>query len=113
MYFYVRNRFHVHQAKFNNKALALLHYSCFLMAFATIVLFYQKTDKFKKIGFIFWPAKDAFYNNFNATPVVILTKLQAKTTFPLTQTLITNLKNILTLSLTPFTTTRTRRAANA
>jgi len=36
MYYYVRNRFHIHQAKFSSKIMAFLNYSCFLMAFAGI-----------------------------------------------------------------------------
>ena len=112
MYYYVRNRFHVHNAKFNNKTLALLHYSCFLMAFAGLVLFYQKTDKMKKLRFLFWPAADAFSNDFNATPALILTKLQTRTNFPLNNSLSVFLKNIRTAILNPVTLFRTRRTAN-
>jgi GT2 family glycosyltransferase len=113
MYYYVRNRFHVHQVKFNNRALALLHYACFLAAFAAIVVLYQKTDKMKKLGFLFWPATDAFSNNFTATPSLILTKLQTRTNFPLINTFNASLKNLRTAIMVPFTTSRTRRAANA
>ncbi len=112
MYYYVRNRFHVHQAKFNNKALALLHYSCFLIAFAGLVLLYQKTDKMKKLGFLFWPAADAFGNNFKETPALILTKLQSRKIFPINNGLNNYLKNIRTAILNPFTIFRTRRTAN-
>lgn len=112
MYYYVRNRFHVHQVKFNNKALALLHYSCFLIAFAGLVLFYQKTDKMKKLGFLFWPAADAFGNNFKVTPTLILTKLQTGRTFPINNGLYNYMKNIRTAILIPFTIFRTRRTAN-
>lgn len=75
MYYYVRNRFHVHRAKFNNSLLAMLHYMAFLIAFAGVILVFQKTDKMKKLSFMIWPATDALRNNFSATPRVILTKL--------------------------------------
>jgi GT2 family glycosyltransferase len=113
MYYYVRNRFHIHKVKFNNKALALLHYSCFLMAFAGIVLLYQKTDKMKKLGFLFWPATDAFSNDFNATPSLILAKLKTRESFSLSYTVNSFLRNVGTAILLPFTLLRTRRAANA
>lgn len=47
MYFYVRNRFYIHKAKFNNKGAALLNYFAFLAAFAGITLIYQKTTSLK------------------------------------------------------------------
>jgi hypothetical protein len=44
---------------------------------AGVVLVYQKTDRVKKLGFIFWPATDAFSSNFTQTPQTILTRLKA------------------------------------
>jgi rhamnopyranosyl-N-acetylglucosaminyl-diphospho-decaprenol beta-1,3/1,4-galactofuranosyltransferase len=75
MYYYVRNRLHVHQAKFTNKLVARVHYGFFLLAFGAIILVYQKTDRLKKLNFIAWPASDAFNNNFYVTPPFILNKL--------------------------------------
>lgn len=112
MYFYVRNRFHIHRVKFNNKAVALLHYCCFLIAFAGIILVYQKSDRLRKISFMIWPATDAFTNNFEATPAFILTKLRSRTTFSFISTINIYLKNIRTTILTPLTSQR-RRTANA
>ncbi len=113
MYFYVRNRFHIHQVKFNSKIFALLNYCCFLVAFAGLVLIYQKTDKLNKIRFIMWPAADAFTNNFEATPTGILAKLKTRSAFSLSTTINGYLKNIWSTVLTPFTPQRNRRAANA
>ncbi len=81
MYFYVRNRLHTHKAKFNNQLLALFNYCCFLVAMAGVVVVYQKTDKLKKMGFIFWPAFDAFNNSFSATPQMILSRLSNNTAY--------------------------------
>lgn len=78
MYFYVRNRFHINKSKFNNKLSAFLHYCFFLAAMAGVVLFFQKTDKMKKLNFILWPAADAFSNNLSASPQMILTRLNAQ-----------------------------------
>ncbi|MEO5891617.1 MAG: glycosyltransferase family 2 protein [Ferruginibacter sp.] len=75
MYYYIRNRFTINQSKFNNKILAFLNYCCFLLAMGGLVMLYQKTDKMKKFGFIFWPAADAFSKNFSATPLTILSRL--------------------------------------
>lgn len=113
MYFYIRNRFHIHQVKFNSKLIALLHYCCFLIAFAGIVLLFQKTDKIKKLSFIMWPVADAFNNNFEATPPLILSKLKTKETFSLTGSLNTYLKSTWLNILTPFSASRTERVANA
>lgn len=49
MYYYVRNRFHIHQAKFGNKLIAFIHYGFFLAAFAGVTLLFQKKDRLKKI----------------------------------------------------------------
>ncbi|HEY8688108.1 MAG TPA: glycosyltransferase family 2 protein [Chitinophagaceae bacterium] len=78
MYYYIRNRFHVHRSKFPAVApFAYMMYAGFLFVFAFITLAFQKTDKIKKIAFIFWPAKDALQNNFRATPSSILERLKA------------------------------------
>ncbi|HMI80007.1 MAG TPA: glycosyltransferase family 2 protein [Ferruginibacter sp.] len=113
MYFYIRNRFHIHKAKFSSRAVALLHYCCFLVAFAGIVMLFQKTDKLKKLGFIMWPVQDAFSNNFEATPPFILTKLKSSENFSLSASINSYLKNTRTTILSSFSTYRTRRAANA
>ncbi len=76
MYYYIRNRYHIHKAKFNNRLLAWLNYSCFLVAFAGIVMVYQKTDRMKKLGFIMWPAIDAVKMNFKADLPFVLNKLK-------------------------------------
>jgi GT2 family glycosyltransferase len=75
MYYYVRNRFHIHKAKFNNSALAIINYLFFIIAFAGIIIFYQKTNKFRKLYAIVTPAAHAFTNNFVATPASILNNL--------------------------------------
>lgn len=113
MYFYIRNRFYIHQAKFNNKALALLHYCSFLVAFAGIVLLFQKTDKLKKLSFIMWPVADAFTKNFEATPPFILSRLKTNETFSLSNSVNSYLKNTWSTILAPFFTVRQQRAANA
>ena len=107
MYYYVRNRFHINQSKFNNKVLAFLNYCFFLLAVAGIVMLFQKTDKLKKLAFILWPATDAFKNNYRATPPFILAKLRTSTytgnsgSFGL-------LRFLFIASLLPFTPLRTR-----
>jgi rhamnopyranosyl-N-acetylglucosaminyl-diphospho-decaprenol beta-1,3/1,4-galactofuranosyltransferase len=113
MYFYIRNRFHIHQTKFNNKLVALLHYCCFLVAFSGIVLLFQKTDRMKKLNFIMWPVADAFKNNFEATPPFILSKLKAKENFSLTASLNSYIKSTWLNILAPFSSTRAGSAANA
>ncbi len=113
MYYYIRNRFHIHQVKFNNRLLALLHYCCFIAAFAGITLLFQKTDKLKKLSFIVWPVADAFNNNFEATPPIILTKLKNNDGFSLTGSINSYLRNTWLSILPSFTTARTGRTANA
>ncbi|CAN5760621.1 hypothetical protein BH11BAC4_BH11BAC4_06890 [soil metagenome] len=112
MYFYVRNRLHVHNAKFTNKLLALVNYSCFLLAFAGIIMVYQKTDRRKKLNFMIWPMTDALSNNFSATPPDILKRLSQ--TSSRTSDVGTNgyLKNIWHAISSPFSVQRSRNAAN-
>ena len=113
MYFYVRNRFHVHNAKFTNKLLALLNYSFFLLAFAGIIMVYQKTDRLKKLNFMIWPMADALRNNFSATPPVILNRLNQSPAGILSAGSNSNyLKNIWHAISSPFSVQRTRNAAN-
>ncbi|MFT3682931.1 MAG: glycosyltransferase [Ferruginibacter sp.] len=111
MYYYVRNRFHVHKSKFSNKALALINYCCFLVAMVGVVLVYQKTDRRKKLSFIFWPAADAFTNNLSAHPQMILTRLNAATPENMWESLQLHFKNIGHMIQAPFTS-KERRAAS-
>ncbi|GAB2829420.1 glycosyltransferase family 2 protein [Ferruginibacter profundus] len=100
MYFYIRNRLHIHKAKFSNKIIASINYGCFLAALAGIVLVFQKTDKLKKLSFIFWPATDAVANNFNATPAFILDKLKIKAENT-NSNFVHTVKNIWSMLFTP------------
>lgn len=93
LYFYVRNRFHVHKAKFSNKLFACINYLFFIIAFTGVIMLFQKTDKAKKLSFIFWPLTDAVKNNFSATPSSILQRLQEQTTRERNYFLFTPLKN--------------------
>ncbi len=78
MYYYVRNRFFILQTKFSESiVIASIMYFAFLIAFAGTIILFQKTNKLKKLGFIFWPAADAFTNNCNATPGLILQRLSS------------------------------------
>lgn len=82
MYYYLRNRFYILKSKFSkNLALASLMYIGFLILFAATVVVFQKTNKIKKLSFIFWPATDAFANNLEATPEAIIKRLTEKTPY--------------------------------
>jgi GT2 family glycosyltransferase len=108
MYFYIRNRFHVHHSKFNFKLLAWANYCCFLIAMVGVILIYQKTDKAKKLNFMLWPAMDALKNDFSANPALILTRLADKTGNIQTISGL-NLRNSLSSVKTFFTPVRLRR----
>ena len=76
MYYYIRNRFYILKTKFSNSRLtAFFMYLGFLLAFAGTVIIFQKTNKLRKLSFIFWPMADAFTNNCEATPASILKKI--------------------------------------
>ena len=78
MYYYVRNRFFILQTKFSSSIIvAMMMYVAFIIVFAGTVILFQKTNKFKKLGFILWPMADAFTNNYNATPTLILQRLSS------------------------------------
>jgi rhamnopyranosyl-N-acetylglucosaminyl-diphospho-decaprenol beta-1,3/1,4-galactofuranosyltransferase len=112
MYYYVRNRFYILQSKLNNRLLALFNYCFFLFAMMGVIIVFQKTDRLKKMNFIFWPAADAFTNNFSANPQNILVKLNTepgnKRRF---NNNLKNLRSTFTILFAP--AARGRRAANA
>jgi rhamnopyranosyl-N-acetylglucosaminyl-diphospho-decaprenol beta-1,3/1,4-galactofuranosyltransferase len=112
MYFYVRNRLHVHNAKFTNRMIALVNYSFFLLAFAGIIMFYQKTDRFKKLNFMIWPMTDAISNNFSATPVSILNRLNKPGTKTLQFGANGYWKNLSQAIFSAFSIQRSGNAAN-
>lgn len=108
MYFYIRNRFHVHRSKFNYKILAWANYCCFLIAMVGVILVYQKTDKAKKLNFMLWPAMDALKNDFSADPSIILSRL-ASTTDSIKSTTGLNLRIHLSSLRAFFTPVKMRR----
>lgn len=79
MYYYLRNRLYIMQSQFNGRnAIAMVMYVGFLIAFAGTVLVFQKTNKFRKLKFIIWPASDALVKNFSVTPSLIIDRLNKK-----------------------------------
>jgi rhamnopyranosyl-N-acetylglucosaminyl-diphospho-decaprenol beta-1,3/1,4-galactofuranosyltransferase len=112
MYYYIRNRFHVHETKFNNKLIALANYCCFLVAMAAVILVYQKTDKTKKLNFMLWPAMDALKKDFSANPTIILTRLANQTSYSKSLTWLRLKNNVLSVAGI-FTPLRLRRSAGA
>ena len=112
MYFYIRNRFHVHKAKCTNRMSALFNYTFFLLAFAGIIMVYQRSDKMKKLGFMLWPAVDAVRSNFTVTPPEILSRLRegdTRSTFKITL----YFKNIWLAIFSPYTLMKRAETANA
>lgn len=82
MYFYVRNRFHILKTKFSNKpVVALVMYIIFLISFSCVILVFQKSNKLKKLIFMVWPVIDAFTNNCNVKPALILERLASSAPF--------------------------------
>ncbi len=110
MYYYIRNRFDINQSKFNNKVLAFVNYCCFLLAMAGIVVLFQKTNKVKKLGFLFWPATDAFQHNYHATPQFILARLSERTN-AVKHAGSNYVGNFLAIIMFPFYPLRTRSRA--
>lgn len=110
MYFYVRNRFHVHRAKFSSKFLSLFHYVAFLIAFSGMIMVYQKSDKLKKLSFLAWPIKDALQHNFSATPPFILYQLNLMSAKPQTSGWIKSFRYVWNAVQAGFTPSRTKAA---
>ncbi len=113
MYYYVRNRFFVHQSKFGSKLTACFRYVFFVMAFAGIILLFQKTDKLKKLSFLAWPLTDAFTNNLSATPKTILEKLRERDSRPVILSAISSYARYAKLAVTDlFVPAEQRKAAH-
>ena len=110
MYFYVRNRLHIHKAKFSSKIIASIHYLFFIIAFAGIILVYQKTDKAKKLSFMAWPLKDALANNFAVMPDVILNKLNREKSQPFQLSITTPIRNLFSAIFMPAERSKTAAA---
>ncbi len=110
MYYYIRNRFHIHHSKFNYKIMAWANYCCFLLALAGIIIVYQKTDKAKKLQFMLWPVMDALRNDFTANPSTILTRLTAPVSRMRSFTGF-HLRNSLFADVPLFTSVKAKRAA--
>jgi rhamnopyranosyl-N-acetylglucosaminyl-diphospho-decaprenol beta-1,3/1,4-galactofuranosyltransferase len=84
MYYLLRNRFAILRARFYQSILlSTCMYLGFIFLFAATVLVFQRTDRVKKLAFIFWPVMDAFNRNYKATPAIILRKLSAPSTYRL------------------------------
>jgi rhamnopyranosyl-N-acetylglucosaminyl-diphospho-decaprenol beta-1,3/1,4-galactofuranosyltransferase len=113
MYYYIRNRFHVHRAKCSGGLSAIMHYAAFIVAFCGIILVYQKTDRLRKLSFIVWPVKDALQHNFSATPPLILRKLNQQASVSLFTVWQNNLKQLWQAALAPFNPAAKAKAANA
>lgn len=110
MYFYVRNRFHIHKAKFSSKITATIHYLFFVVVFAGAIIVYQKTDKIKKLNFLVWPLADALRNDFAARPPVILNKLEEQHSKAYPFSLMTSLRNLYNAMFMPGATGRSKTA---
>lgn len=106
MYYYVRNRFHINKSKFSTRLAAFASYCMFLFAMAAIILVFQKTHKAKKMAFLFWPATDAFVNNFNATPSYILTRLSSTADAKNKTAMPAYFRNVLSIIRLPFGSVR-------
>lgn len=94
MYYYVRNRFNILQSKCSNKIVASVQYFCFLVAFAGVIMVYQKSDKLRKLNFMIWPVADALKNKYTATPPLILSKLNEQHAKSYSELFLTPVKNL-------------------
>ena len=112
MYFYVRNRLQIQESRFGTRMMAIFHYCFFLAALTVLILLYQKTDKSKKLGFLLWPAADAFNHDYTATPLTILSRLETRKNFSYKKIVNAYFKNLLTGLLSGFNIAGFRRAAN-
>jgi len=92
MYFYVRNRFQVLQTKMGNTVFALVAYLCFVLAFCGVILFYQKTNKLKKMAFAFSPMVHALTGNYVATADSVIEGLKSSQKKTVLATMLSKLR---------------------
>ncbi len=82
MYYYLRNRLAILRSRFyQSVVLSAIMYLGFVFLFAGTVLFFQKTNKVKKLSFILLPVIDAFNRNYTTTPTIVLRKLSIISNF--------------------------------
>lgn len=78
MYFYVRNRYKVLYAKYNNRSVAFIKYLYYIGAFCWSIMIFQKEHKLRKMMFAAWPLMDVMTRNYTATPDSIMQSLKEK-----------------------------------
>ncbi len=101
MYFYVRNRLPVLQAKHNNKLVAFYQYAYFVAAFLWSIMKFQQESRFRKALFTFWPAMDAIRGKYTATPGLIIGRLNEKHQQSISALLFSPIKRALLTWLLP------------
>lgn len=102
MYYYVRNRLHIYRSKYSNHLVAMFQYLVFLAGMATVIVLHQRTNKWKKLGFITWPALDALKNSFKATPQSILSIIGNPKAHSFRKQLANELRDAIGVVLFPF-----------
>ena len=110
MYFYLRNRYKVLQSKYSYRFQAFLNYAYFLLAFMKSIVIYQKENKLRKLLFMFWPIKDALFNNFKHTPDSVIKKMSTQYNKPITKIVFSPLKKIILSLFVPQYTESTKAA---
>ena len=76
VFYFLRNKLTVLKSKYGNVVIAFFAYLVFIFNFCVSILVNQKTNKIRKLSFVFWPMKDALKNNRHLTPMSISKKMQ-------------------------------------
>jgi len=76
MYYFFRNKYPVYLAKYKRVLVAKIIYLFFICLYTANIAVFQKTQKLKKIKFLFNAASDAISKNFEMTPQMILASLK-------------------------------------
>jgi hypothetical protein len=74
------------------------------------IVIYQKENKFRKLLFMFWPIKDALFNNFKHTPDSVIKKMSTQYNKPITKIVFSPLKKIILSLFVPQYTESTKAA---
>jgi GT2 family glycosyltransferase len=101
MYFFIRNRLAVFQAQYNNRLLAALLYALFVCYAFSSILFYQRTNRFKKCMFMFWSVKDALLGSYGQHATSVQQKLQLLSSGTMLNLFLRPIKNKLLDWLVP------------
>ncbi len=101
-FYHVRNKLAILSSKYPVKIAAIVAYLFFVIRFMGRILFFQKTQRFRKIAFVGNAFAHAIFGIYNTTPEKIQNKIKNQYTAPLRNMFLIPCRNALSSVFLPF-----------